>query len=276
MRRLVLGTGMGFEQSTCEQIYEIANVGFEGIFTHWDENNGNKAFKKAAADADLFYQSIHAPFEKSYLMWEEGEEGERETDRQIRCLRAAAEVEVPIVVMHAIIGFDRFTPTDIGAERFGKLLNEAESLGIKIALENTEGECYLRRLMTEHRNNKALGFCIDTGHEMCYNHSQDLITEFGDKLIATHLNDNMKITGDKITWLDDSHLLPFDGLADWQGIANRLNAVGYEGPLTFELTSKNKPERNTHDIYKDLDFKSFLALAYKKASEFRCLIEKHN
>lgn len=35
---------------------------------------------------------------------------------------------------------------------------------------------------------------------MCVNYSHDLITEYGDKLIATHLNDNMKMTGDEITW----------------------------------------------------------------------------
>lgn len=275
MRQLVIGTGIGFEQNTTEQIYAIAKAGFDGIFTHWNEEEGNKAYLKAAKDAGLFYQSVHAPFEKSYLMWEEGEDGDRETERQKKCLRDTAEIGVPIVVMHAIIGFNRFTPTDTGVLRFGKLLDEARSLGVKIALENTEGECYLRRLMNEFHGHEALGFCIDTGHEMCYNYSHDLITEFGNKLIATHLNDNMKITGDKITWLDDSHLLPFDGLADWKGIADRLNAVGYAGPLTFELTSKSKPERHTHDIYDNLDLDGFLSLAYKKAVEFRRLVEAH-
>ena len=97
--------------------------------------------------------------------------------------------------------------------------------------------------------------------------------KYADKLICTHLNDNMGQTGDSITWLDDSHLLPFDGVADWNKIAERLNKAGYKGDLTFELTSKSKPERNTHDRYADLDFTGFAALALEKAKKFRDIIE---
>lgn len=57
---------------------------------------------------------------------------------------------------------------------------------------------------------------------------------YGDKLIGTHLNDNLGIkdfTG-KITWLDDLHLLPFDGIADWDSIVQRLCRYQFEGPLS--------------------------------------------
>ena len=103
-----------------------------------------------------------------------------------------------------------------GVKRFETLANEAERLGIKIAIENTEGEEYLERLLSCLNGHPAVGFCIDTGHEMCYNESRDLISKYARQLLCTHLNDNMKITGDEITWLDDSHMMPFDGLADWR------------------------------------------------------------
>lgn len=82
----------------------------------------------------------------------------------------------------------------------------------------------------------------------------------------------MKITGDEITWLDDSHMMPFDGLADWKNIAKRLNAARFQGDLTFELVGKNRPERHTHDIYAALDMNAFLALALEKAKQFRTML----
>ena len=69
-----------------------------------------------------------------------------------------------------------------------------------------------------------------------------------------------------------THLLPFDGVADWNGIAARLKKANYAGDFTFELTSKNKPERHTHDIYADLDYTAFATLAFEKAKKFKELM----
>ena len=273
MRKLIIATGMGFSLSENQEFEKLAKIGWDGVFTGWDEQNGNVETAKAIRDLGLYYQSIHAPFNKVNKLWLEGKDGDDEAERQINCLRAASEIGVDIVVTHTYIGFDDFTPTQLGVDRYGKIFTEAEKLGVKVALENTEGEPCLDKLLTTFKGNKFVGFCIDTGHEMCYNYSHDLITKYGSQLIATHLNDNMGITTDKIFWHDDAHLLPFDGIADWQGIANRLNAVGFDGPLTFELTSKSKPNRNTHDIYNGMDYDAFCTLAFEKAKKFRNMVE---
>lgn len=273
MRKLIINIEHGFEENAEEMIRAIAKTGWDGVFTDWYENGENVKIAKQVRKAGLMYQSVHAPFDKCYYLWEDEEKGEEEYLRLVRCMRDCADIEVPLVVMHAIIGMKRNTPTELGVERFSKLLDEAQRLGIKIAVENTEGECYLDRIMQDLHDHPALGFCIDTGHEICYDYSHDLITKYGDKLIATHLNDNMKMTGDEITWLDDSHMMPFDGLADWENIAARLNNVGYKGPLTFELVRESKPGRHTHDIYENLSVEEFLALALDKAKKFRELVD---
>ena len=150
----------------------------------------------------------------------------------------------------------------------------AKELGVKVALENTEGEDYLACLMDVFKDYENVGFCWDTGHEMCYNNSMDVPALFGDKLICTHLNDNLGQTDPNvITWLDDSHLFPFDGIADWQGIAERLDRINYSGELTFELTLASKPGKNTHDIYKDLTLDSYFKLVYDKAVQFAQLLK---
>ncbi len=276
MRKLVIALGNGFGIKEDEELERIAAAGWDGVFTGWNEGKGNFSLANKIKELGLMYQSVHAPFDGAAKMWEDDERGDYEVQRQLLCLRHCAHIGVNLVIMHAYIGFKNHSPSQMGVDKFGILVREAEKLGVKIAFENTEGEEYLAKLFEAFGNSDNVGFCIDTGHEMCYNRSQDLITRYGSngKLIATHLNDNMAITGDEITWLDDSHMLPFDGVADWEGIARRINATGFDGPLTFELTSKSKPNRNTHDIYANLDCDGFVKLALKKAKKFREMIEK--
>ena len=272
MRNLVIALGMGYGEKPADQMKIVSELGWDGIFTGWSYNEDVEAYAKAASDNGLIYQSIHAPFGKVDKIWESETEGDKYTEEQIDCLKNAKAAGVDLVVAHAIIGMDRCTPTTMGLRRFEKIFNAAENLGVTVALENTEGEIYVEALMKEFGSSDRVRFCIDTGHEMCYNGSRDLIGKYADKLICTHLNDNMGQTGAEITWLDDSHLLPFDGVGDWKGIADRLKKAGYKGDLTFELTSRNKPERTTHDRYAALDLRGFAALALKKAKQFRELM----
>ena len=274
MAKLVLGTGLSFNDvPVIEQIKRIKKAGWDGVFVGiWTEELSLSEFAKTAKSEGLFIQSVHAPFHKVASLWDEGEAGDFEMARQIRVLRETAEIGVDLVIMHAIIGMEKNTPTALGVERYRKIAEAARELGVRIAIENTEGEMYLDALMEGLRDFENVGFCIDTGHEMCYNGCRDLITKYGDRLIATHLNDNMGQTGETLTWHDDSHLVPFDGKADWKGIADRFKKIGFKGPLTFELSSKNTPGRHVSDIYADLDFDGFVSLALERARKFRELM----
>lgn len=268
-RKICINVNPGFRDVSFEECLDaITAAGFDGVFTGWTP--GDMARRaEIIRSKGLIFQSVHSPFNKVHKPWEEGEEGDAVIDELIECVRECASVGVPIVVIHPIIGMDRHDPTDLGIERFGRLVREAEKVGIKLAFENVEGIEYLEKIIAELGSSPAVGYCWDTGHEMCYNNSMDVPALFGDKLICTHLNDNLGQTDpNTVTWLDDAHLFPFDGVADWQGIADRLNRINYSGELTFELTLASKPGRNTHDIYKDLTIESGFALIYQKAVQF--------
>ncbi len=269
MYKLVLGTGLGFNIPHDEQIKIMAETGWEGFFTGWEKGEDLGKYRALSDKLGLLYHSVHAPFGEVDKLWESETEGDAYADYQIECLRAAKDVDVDLVIQHAIIGMERCTPTALGLKRYEKIFTAAENLGVTVALENTEGEIYVEALMREFGSSPNVRFCIDTGHEMCYNERRDIIGKYASKLISTHLNDNFGRTGSSITWLDDAHLLPFDGSADWNGIAARLRSAGYQGELTFELTSKSKPERNTHDIYADLDFRGFVSLALERAKQIK-------
>lgn len=272
-RKICINLNPGFKDASFSDCLDAMKAaGFDGVFTGWTPGDMVRR-AKIIREKGLYFQSVHAPFNNAHKPWEIDPAGDKVIDELIDCIRECAEAGVPIVVIHPIIGMDRHNPTDRGIKRFRRLVDEAEKLGIMVAFENVEGIEYLEKIIAELGSSPAVGYCWDTGHEMCYNGSMDVPALFGDKLICTHLNDNLGQTNPKeITWLDDSHLFPFDGVADWQGIADRLARINYSGELTFELTVNSKPGKNTHDIYSDLTLESYFKLVYEKAVRFAQMI----
>ncbi len=170
------------------------------------------------------------------------------------------------------IGMDEHTPTAIGLKRYGRLMAAAEERGVTVAFENTEGMEFLEAIMKEFHASPCCGFCWDTGHEQCYNYGRDMMALYGSKLVATHINDNLGMTDPKVmTWLDDAHLLPFDGIIDWKHVVERLDAAGYKGIYTAELTNQNKPGKNTHDRYASWSCETFFGESLKRLQKIASL-----
>ena len=265
--KLCLGTGAGFGYSIKEQIRVFKEAGFEGYFVNWDRSMDIKDIKAYGDSLGMIFQSIHAPFVKVASMWEQTEKTEMAIDEHLCCLRDCAANDVPIMVVHAFIGFDKHEPTEFGIENFRIIVEEAQKLGVKIAFENVEGEEYLAAVMDAFKDYDCVGFCWDTGHEMCYNHSKDMMALYGDRLLCTHINDNLGIRdyNGKIIDQDDLHLLPFDGIADWQDIVHRLNKYNFNDILTFELSKTSKWKRHDNDMYTQMRFEDYVAAAYNRA-----------
>ena len=276
-QKLCLGLMASLPAPLTEQVKMIKSAGFDAVFAEWNGKCSLDEIAEEIKNQDLIFQSIHAPFTKSAHRWGEDEKkAEIALNELLDCLDDCEKLGAPIMVAHAFIGFEDHNPTAIGINRFEKVVNSAEEKGIKIAFENTEGEEYLDALMEAFKNNKNVGFCLDTGHEMCYNRHRDMLASYGDRLIATHLNDNLGISREdgEIFWTDDLHLLPFDGIADWDNIAARLDKWGYNGILTFELTVKSKPDRHENDKYAAMPTESYLAEAYSRACRVADLRKK--
>ena len=274
-KKLALSLSGGFGISAEEQILLFKKTGFEGFAI--DDSGRNSDIGKLVSlgrKEDMFIEYLHAPFNKSDDMWADGELGEIALDELVAYTEKCAEHEIPTLVVHTFIGFDDpYIPTQVGIERFGTLAKRANELGIKLALENTEGFEYLDALMNALKNEKSVGFCWDSGHELCYNYGKNLTELYGDRLFCTHLNDNLGIRdfGGKITFIDDLHLLPFDGIHDWNKVAQRLVDCGYDGNLCFELSTVSKPNRHDNDKYAAMPIENYIAEAYNRACRVAAL-----
>jgi len=277
--KLCISCSPSFDMSAEEQITLFANVGFDGFFIGWNRETDFAAIRRCADELGMLWQSVHAPFygtASAAEMWNGGEKGESVVRELIDCVRDCADAQVPLMICHAFIGFRDHTPTAVGIENFGRVVREAERLGVKIAFENTEGEEYLAALMEAFRSEAHVGFCWDTGHELCYNGAKDWLALYGDRLFGTHLNDNLGVRdySGEITSKDDLHLLPFEGIADWTDIARRLAGCGFSGPLTFELKRNGRLGQLGADFYGNLSSAQYICEAYKRACRVAALVQR--
>ena len=254
---------------TSEIVNIVSNVGFEAVSFEWEENVDLKASIDAAKNNGMILQSLHAPIVGSAKMWSENrDEYSSALSDLVDSLEVCAKFEIPVLVAHTWIGFDNIPePTSAGFENYGKLVHRAKQLGISVAFENTEGDEHLFALMKHFENCNTVGFCWDTGHELCYNHSVDLLDKFGEKLIMTHINDNLGISrfDGKISWADDLHLLPFDGIIDWDYNIARLKKARKQEILNFELGINSKPGRHENEIMEKMSYEEYFTESYKRA-----------
>lgn len=235
-RKLCLGTNDRLGMNVFDQILLFKQVGFDAFFTRYDSRI--KEYGVFARKHGIIYQSVHAPIRNADKLWESADVAKIVIDEWVTCIKDCAEAGVPIMVIHPFRGIGKIgKPTAFGAENFKRVVEVAVKRNVKIAVENCEGEEYLEALLDAFSDCENVGFCLDTGHELCYNRGLDMIDSFGHRLICTHLNDNMGITSadGKISSADDLHLFPFDGITDWESVTEQLARVGYDDILTFEL-----------------------------------------
>lgn len=264
---MCLATGSQFGIPVSEQIRLFRDAGFEGVSAEYDDGFDIREFARQTRENNLVFQSMHAPFTKMADVWHGDEDAAKVAiDELCDCLRLCIDNEVPVMVAHAFIGFDDHIPTAVGLERLSRLVRCAEGSGTRIAFENTEGLEYLDAVMSTFTDRKTVGFCWDSGHELCYNYGVDLLQRYAGRLIATHLNDNLGISfaDGHIFWTDDLHLLPYDGIADWDDIVHRLHREKFDGILTFELSPLSKPNRHDNDKYAAIPLEQYIAEAYAR------------
>ncbi len=263
---LMGGTGLSVD----DHVAMLKRIGWDGFFTGW-EKNLLSAYQAAAEKYGMIWQSIHAPFHQVRYLWNEGEPGEQVTAELIECVKDCAAHNVPVMVIHPFIGFEEHDPTEVGLANFGRIIEAADTLGVRLGFENVEGEEYLQAIFERYAGHPSLGFCLDTGHELCYNRGKDMLAQYGHALCHTHFNDNIGVTGKDIFWTDDLHLLMGDGIADFADVMSRIRKTGYDGSLMCELSFANKPGKNTHDDYAAMGHEKFYAFALERMKQLTAL-----
>lgn len=217
----------------------LHQAGFSAVSPVWTDYNTISTIAEQARQHDIFLQSLHAPPKDIYHLWQpQTPESAPMQAAMLESLETCARLQIPTLVVHGWQGLDyTFPSTPLDFSFFDRLVRSARQLGVCVAFENLEGEEYLAALLERYRGESHVGYCWDSGHDHCYPHKLDFLARFGDRLIMTHLNDNMGFRGQdgKPVSRDDMHILPFDGVIDWPKQLQRLKTARHQETLNFEI-----------------------------------------
>ena len=179
-----------------------------------------------------------------------------------------AEFGSTVMVVHSWYGKDyTFCRENLCFDHFDALVSYAQQLGLFVAFENLEGPEFLAALMEHYEGCPTVGLCWDSGHESCYNPGWDFLSSYGDRLIMTHLNDNLGLTDPDgcLASTDDLHLFPGHGIINWGDTLGKLQASKKQDILNLELKIRPKGDLCKLDLYSQLPLDQYFREAYQSA-----------
>jgi len=264
-----------YPQSTVIEL--LCDSGFSAVSPLWSPDLPLEALADSVAKHNMTIQSLHAPHGGLAYLWDSKHPQSAKTEKNIiDCIAACAEFYIPIAVVHGWQGLDYVFPdTPLDFSVFDRILDYAGQKNVSIAFENLEGEEYLEALMTRYRDHPYIGYCWDSGHDHCYPHKTDFLKAHGQRLIMTHINDNLGLRdpGGVPTVDDDLHFLPYDGNIHWESEIARLKSLPKQEILNFEIKKRSKSADPEDLLYDNLSPEEFFRLAGQRAKRIADLYE---
>ena len=144
-------------------------------------------------------------------------------------------LDMSLLTLH--LWFDaRFVKEEVITFKVGLLrhiIQKATDSGITVCLENlSETASHMAVPFTQL---PLLNLTLDLGHAQLLtevNTSYGFIERYPERIRHVHLHDNRG--GD--SYQDDLHLLPGEGVVDFEKVFNGLRAMNYDRTITLELT----------------------------------------
>jgi len=235
-----------------DHLVEIAAHGFEAVEVfavrnHFDYHDRRAALALAEwlDDTRLALHSLHAPIAAEFAkgQWREGytlaagdePRRKRAVDEVTAALNLAALVPYRVLVLHCGVPAPHGLPADNHGPSMIRSLEElspiAAAVGVRLAVEVIPNALStassLVDLLESEIDASGLGICMDVGHARLMGDVVETIETCSGHLLTTHLHDNRGRT--------DDHLVPGQGVVDWDAALLAFQKVGYDGAWMFEL-----------------------------------------
>jgi sugar phosphate isomerase/epimerase len=228
-----------------DHLLEIAAHGFDAVELfaarlHLDYHNpaGVSDLLQWLTEAGLELISVHAPVIDASLASADAAEREHAFAETERALHIGRRIPFKSLVVH--LGRPRTaaarggTNRDAARRSIDALAKAAEPLGVDIALEVIPNDlsraASLTELVDEELEAANVGICLDLGHARIDGDIGEAIEVAAGHLLAIDVHDNRGRS--------DDHLVPFEGIIDWPAALTAVQKVGYDGALTFELSTR--------------------------------------
>ena len=186
-------------------------------------------------------RSIHLPFGQRLDVSREDIWAQQTVDVNLALIDAAHRAGVPLAVIHPssepIKDEDRPKRLEISKRNLSYLAKRTAGYGMKLCVEDLPRTCLGR---TSDDINYLIAddpdlWCVfDTNHLLMQDNAE-FVKAVGSKIVALHVSD--------YDFIDERHVIPFDGKNDWKGIIEALEQAGYPGDWTYELKRGWTPEQ---------------------------------
>lgn len=249
----------GFPLPMEKRMAKIRTAGFASIMLWWgpDEAESRRKRVDAAVSEGLHIENAHASTDQLNMLWVEGTEGDDTLDELIREIDDCACLGVGTLVMHLTNGSAPPPVSAAGMRRMETLIRCAEYGKVHLAVENVRLPNHVRFLL-DQCDSPYVGLCWDSGHEHFWTPDTDWLDLYGNRVFAVHLHDNRSDA--------DSHLVPFDGIIDWERKAAQIARSSYTGSITMES------EMHASRLYEADGFDAFLTHAYLRGQQLESMI----
>lgn len=230
------------EISIDRQIELMQQNGFKNTFMLSDCAELTDETVGKLKSADITLATLHAPFRGINAIWKAGEAGDKVLESLIDGVRKCDKYNIPVLVVHLSSKYPPPMISDIGIQRFRRLMERAQTSGVVIAYENQRCLSNISLMIEQF---EAARFCWDTGHEGCFTSGWEYMPLFGYKLATVHIHDNLGVKD------SDEHLLPYDGKLDFGKVAIHLAKANYDGCIMLEVFrgNSNKYDATTAEEY---------------------------
>ena len=207
-------------------------------------------FLNALAEQKALFSSHGLEVSQAHAPWRTPKDGDPEERRKWllamkKAIRGTNALECHRFVVHPLFPYmdtDEHPEEvwEMNEEFLSALADYAKEYGVIVCLENmpftefpiaTVEHCIS---MVDKLGRDNLRICLDTGHAAIFVKADvaRAVKAVGHRLEAVHIHDNMGEI--------DEHLIPGDGIIDWDSFAKALKEVGFNKVISLETSPKHK------------------------------------
>jgi len=241
----------------------IKSAGFENVML--EEKTGALCdLIPAAFGVGLKVPYVHLCYKDNFSLWTDDKRQPDCLERIKAGIKICGQNGINTVVLHPTSR--KTDPSDIGLGCMEQILECAENYDVRVALENAgRGHIAHLKYLFNRFGPRDLGFCFDSGHWYADHPEFNYLEKFGNRLLAIHLHDNLG-------GCDDMHLLPFDGMINFDRVAKGIAKSAYRGPVMLEARKND----NARSRYLDISGEEFLHEAHARATKLSKMITAYS
>lgn len=177
----------GYDVPIAERYRYIKNAGFDGVMLWWSDGFGRGEYHKGidhARNVGLNIDNIHTPIQNQNDLWKDDLDGQHVLNTYIQCVSDCAQYSIPTMVIH--LPEEQYPYSATSLDKIKLIADKAEKYQINVAMENVRNFSNLKYVLDSIQSER-IGFCYDCCHHYNYRPNTDLLSMYGNRLMAIHL-----------------------------------------------------------------------------------------